>query len=270
MNTHSLCMWICLLTLPIPLATCSASELDLGKRFGKYAGTIVVYDQTSDRYFFHNRQRAAARYSPYSTFKILNSIVALEAGIVTDVDSVYQWDTARYAPQSWWPPQWNARHTMRTAMKFSVVPFYRTLALRIGLERMQSQVKAFQYGNMDISSGVDDFWLNGSLKISAIEQVDFLKRFYNGRLDIGDHARESVKAILVQEKGEDYVVSAKTGAATLDSGSVRARGWYVGYVEKGPNVFFFALNLDGESFADILQPRVDITMNILRDLRIID
>ena len=30
-----------------------------------------------------------------------------------------------------------------------------------------------QYGNADPSGGVDRFWLDGALRISAMEQVDF-------------------------------------------------------------------------------------------------
>ncbi len=50
-----------------------------------------------------------------------------------------------------------------------MVAIYRHMATNIGKEKMQSYLSQFSYGNQDISSGIDNFWLNGSLQISALE-----------------------------------------------------------------------------------------------------
>ena len=128
---------------------------------------------------------------------------------------------------------------------------------------MQKYLKQFHYGDRDISSGVDTFWLVGSMKISALEQIGFLKKFYCEKLGVSTATTAAVKDILIREKNEQYTLSAKTGAGTLGK---KALGWYVGYLEGGADVWFFALNIEGNSFDEILKPRSEITKAVLREL----
>jgi len=246
-------------------------EVDYSTIFGNHEGTIVVYNRNKDRYTVYNKKRSETRYTPCSTFKIPNSCIALETGVVENVDSVYMWDTTKYPSESWWPLQWHERHTMRTAIQYSVVPFYRNIASQIGKKRMQQFVKRFGYGNMDLSSGVDSFWLNGSLKISAMEQIEFLVKFYTNQFELVERTLKSVKSIIVIEDNGSWRLSAKTGGTSgIDKNNPeRSLGWYVGYVEKGDNVIFFACNIDGESFADIRDARIEITRSVLEKLHVI-
>ena len=133
---------------------------------------------------------------------------------------------------------------------------------------MKNFVKKFDYGNCDISSGLDNFWLNGSIKISAIEQVDFLKKFFHKKLDVSEKNIEAVKSILIQEKNETYKLSYKTGTGRIGNGS-KFLGWLVGYIEKADNVYFFALNLEGDDFDKLVNARIEIAMNFFRELKII-
>ena len=245
-------------------------EKDFSAIFGKLTGTIVIYNQNTDTICIHNKTRAETRLTPFSTFKIPNSIIALETGIITDVDQIYQWDTTRYPPEPWWFQQWNQKHSMRSAIKYSVVPFYRNIAFEVGAEKMKTYVRKFQYGNADISSGVDAFWLSGSLRISAMEQIEFLKKFYNNNLGISEKTTHAVKSILVQEKTDTHIISGKTGGGNPDNDTTRVLGWLVGYVEKGNEVVFFALNIDGKSFSDIMSSRMEITKAVLKKIHVID
>jgi beta-lactamase class D len=255
------------------IAPCNTiEEKDFGALFNGYDGSIVVYDKIADNYIVHNKKRSVIRYSPFSTFKIPNSIVALETVIIPDVDSTFQWDTIKYLPEAWWPEQWKGTHTMRTAIKYSVVPFYRAIATEIGEKRMKEYLIRFNYGNVDISSGIDAFWLNGSLGISAMEQIMFLKKFYDNSLGVNEHTINAVKNILVQKETGSYRISAKTGGGNgIDKNDPgKYRGWYVGYVEKGKDVFFFALNIDGTDTPDIRNARISITESVLKALKIIE
>ncbi len=247
-------------------------EINLSNIFKTRKGTIVIYDSEKDRYFIHNTNRSKMRFTPFSTFKIPNSIIAIETGIIENTETEFQWDSASYPYEAWWPEQWLGKHTMRSAIKFSVVPFYREIASRVGKERMQAFVDKFDYGNRDISSGEDNFWLNGSLSISAMEQVAFLRKFYENKLGVSSEAIAAVKDILVQEETERYRLSAKTGGGTgFDkANSDKALGWYVGYVEKGKNLYYFAMNIEGGSFNDILSPRKEITVEAFKYLKIIN
>lgn len=247
-------------------------EIDVSNIFKVHKGTIVIYDSEKDRYFIHNTERSRKSFTPFSTFKIPNSIIAIETGVIENTDTEFQWDSASYPNESWWPKQWPGRHTMRSAIKYSVVPFYREIASKVGKVRMQAFVDKFDYGNRDISSGEDNFWLNGSLSISAMEQVAFLRKFYKNELGVSPGAVAAVKDILIQEETERYRLSAKTGGGTgFDKANPdKALGWYVGYVEKGKNLYYFAMNIEGESFSDIITPRKEISIEVLKYLKIIE
>jgi len=73
-----------------------------------------------------------------------------------------------------------------------------------------------------------------------------------------------VKDILTLEKTAEYKLSAKTGGGPLEEG--KYIGWFVGYLESKGNVYFFALNLEGHSFAAIRDRRINLTKQILTDL----
>src|SRR5688572_19794847 len=47
-------------------------------------GTFVLYDPAADRIITVNAKRAERRFIPASTFKIANSLIALETGVVKD------------------------------------------------------------------------------------------------------------------------------------------------------------------------------------------
>ena len=115
--------------------------------------------------------RARTGYLPGSTFKIPHALIALETGVVADVDKeVIRWDGVVREIE-----EWNRDHTLRTAMRYSVVPVFQQIANRIGAERMKQFVDAFDYGNRDIGGALDRFWLDGALRISALEQIEFLQ-----------------------------------------------------------------------------------------------
>jgi beta-lactamase class D len=164
----------------------------------------------------------------------------------------------KYPPQADWNQEpfihWGKDQTLRAAIKHSVLWYYRELALRVGAQPMKTLVVAFNYGNQVVSGRVDNFWLDNSLQISADEQVEFLKAFYTGSLPVSKRSVEIVKDILVFEKTPAYTLSAKTGGGPLAEGVYI--GWYVGYVEAQGKVGFFALNLEGASFAEIRDKRI--------------
>lgn len=252
-----------LLSLPVLSNAQTPTDSIMASCFGDHEGTFVLYDAQTGQATVHNDARSRRRFSPFSTFKIPNSLIALETGIVTDVDAPIAVDTAAYPPEEWWMPEWMGVNTLRSSMKYSVVPVYRTIAKRIGVERMQAYIDRFDYGNRDISSGLDEFWLGGSILISAHEQIEFLRRFHEGRLGVGKRATEKVKDILVRETTATYRLSAKTGTGTAGG---RGLGWYVGYVEREKGVTYFAMNCDGKDFEDAREARTRIAAAVLHAL----
>ncbi|WP_026076160.1 class D beta-lactamase [Noviherbaspirillum massiliense] len=242
-------------------------RVDIAAIFDKahVQGTFVLLDAQTGHYLRHNRERARTRFLPASTYKIPNSLIALESGVATGPEFALSRNEAVAPRQPWWPAAWNRDHTLRTALKDSVVWYYQELARRIGPERMQSYVDQFGYGNRNISGGIDRFWLTGALRISADEQVDFLRRFYFGKLGVSERTTRIVKDMLVLEETPSYRLSGKTGWAGLGDPSAPQVGWLVGYLEREGQVHFFATNVEIRNNEDAAA-RLSITKAILHDL----
>jgi beta-lactamase class D len=184
-------------TAPAPTpSTVAAADPDLARFFGNIKGTFVLLDAQTGRVVRHNPERAGTRFLPASTFKIPNSLIALETGIATGPDFALAWDSTVAPREAWWPGDWARDHTMRSALPASVVWYYQELARRTGPERMQGYVSRFDYGNREISGGIDQFWLTGGLRISPEEQVEFLRRFYFGELGVSERSTRIVKELL--------------------------------------------------------------------------
>lgn len=250
------------------LAKTSAGAQDLSPFFKDTTGAFVLYDLKNNRYIRYDEARCRERFSPKSTFKIPNSLIGLDTGVIRDADFVIQWNRQKYPPQDNWNIEpfshWGQDQTLRSAIKYSVVWYYRELALAVGAQRMKKYVSGFRYGNQNIAGRVDNFWLDNTLKISANEQVEFLKAFYAGRLPVSQRSTEIVKDILVLEQTPTYKLSAKTGGGPIAEG--KFIGWFVGYLETRGNVYFFALNIEGASYLEIRDKRIEITKRILARL----
>ncbi len=205
----------------------------------KVAGVVVVYDPQKNTYYTNSRERADTEYLPASTYKIFNSLVALETGVVADEEEMIEWDdVVRFLDT------WNQDQNLRSAIKYSAVWFYQDLARRIGEERMQQYIDAADYGNGDISGGIDQFWLNGGTRITPNQQVGLLVRLRNSDLTFSERTMSIVRDIMILDESysaSGFVLRGKTGWA--DS-PVPGVGWFVGYIEKGEEVYYLATEID--------------------------
>lgn len=245
----------------------AARAQDLSALFKGTDGCFVFYDLKRDRYTRYNEARCRERFSPKSTFKIPNSLIGLETGVIGGADFVIPWDKAQYPPDNWVAEpfvHWKRDHNLRSAFKYSVLWYYREIAKRVGAERMKDFVSRLGYGNHDASGTIDRFWLNETLKISADEQLEFLKKLYAGKLPVSRRSIDIVKEIMVQESTPTYKLSAKTGGGPRAEGVVI--GWYVGYVETRGDVYFFAMNIDGPTYLSIRDKRIALTRRVLARL----
>ena len=189
-------------------------------------GTFVVYDALKDAHIGHDPKRAETRYSPESTFAIPNALLALSSGAVRSVD-----DTVS-APQTM---------SLREAVPLSYFPLHREVARRIGVTAMQAGLAALEYGNAEIDDNIDSFWIDGPLKISAVEQCRFLDRLAHRTLPLPIAMQEAVQETLWLERGHNWILYGKTGESAADMPGV---GWWVGWVRKAGQVYPFALNID--------------------------
>jgi beta-lactamase class D len=214
---------------------------DLVKRFvdDGTVGTFVGYKTDDYLIIASDRDRSGQAFLPASTFKIPNSLIALETGVVGDPDKdVFRWDGVKRSIEAW-----NQDHTLRSAIAVSAVPVYQEIARRIGAERMQKYVDLCEYGNRNIGGGIDQFWLTGDLRIDPVQQIDFVDRLRRGVLPVSKRSQDLVRDILPVTKAGDATVRTKTGLLGAELGKP-SLGWVVGWAEKGGAQTVFALNLD--------------------------
>jgi len=240
-----------------------SDNLELADLFGPVEGTFVCTNLATGQTLRYNPDRAAKRLGPCSTFKIPNSLIALDCGVAADEFHRIRWDKQKYPAEGFFPKPWQRDHHLQTALQNSVVWYYRELALAIGEERMVRALARMDYGNRDISGGLDRFWLDNSLQISADEQVVFLKKFYLGELGFAPRATEIVKRILVLEQGDGYRLSAKTGS------NGKGLGWLVGYLERGDDVWLFAFNGQWPADTSVLGQRLPLVKSIFARMNIL-
>jgi beta-lactamase class D len=200
-------------------------------------GTFVAYKVEEYLVIASDTERSGEGRLPASTFKIANSLIALETGVVDDPDKdVFKWDGVTRPIEAW-----NKDHTLRSAIAVSAVPVYQEIARRIGPERMQRFLEQLDYGNHDIGGGIDQFWLTGALRIDPVQQVDFIDRLRRGTLPVSKRSQDLTRDIIPTTKVGDAVVHAKSGLLGKEQGSL---GWMVGWVEKSDQPTVFALNMD--------------------------
>lgn len=245
------------------LTSFTVHSQDIKKYFDEYdvTGSFMVYDMYADKYYYYDSSRCFTRFTPASTFKIPNSIIGLETGVIADENFIILWDGTKSRETC------DKDLTLKDAIKFSCVWYYKELARRLGADKMQEMLNAFNYGNMDISSGVDKFWLEGSLKISQAEQIEFLKKLYKYELPVTKRSVDILKNIIMLDSTADHILRGKTGWGFEGNKNI---GWLVGWIEKSDNIYFYAINIETEKdnprFAE---SRRAITEKIFRDLGVI-
>jgi beta-lactamase class D len=223
-------------------------------------GTIVISSLHSGKNFIHNDPRSKQRFSTASTFKIINTLIALEENVISDKGKILKWNGQIYDF-----PDWNKDQTLESAFKVSCVWCFQELARRIGAEKYRDYLRKTAYGELREPFNETTFWLDGDLQISAIEQVNFLKKVYLRSLPFSTHSYETLQQLMLIEKTPSYTMWAKTGWATRVKPQV---GWYVGYIETPADVWFFATNIEVRDKQD-LPLRQQLTRGALQEKGVI-
>ena len=197
-------------------------------------GTFVAIDTRGEVLHIHNRERAQEPLSPASTFKIPNTLIALQRGLA-DVDNTrFRWDGTDRGVTAW-----NQDHSLRSAFQASCVWCYQQIAQRVGRDAYLADFRSIDYGNQHIGKAVDQFWLDGSLRISAMDQARFLSLLWQGLLPFRLDVVADLKTVMQVEQTNDYTLYAKSGW----TGAALGVGWYVGVLETPAKTVAFALNL---------------------------
>ena len=264
----------CLILLTFDSYGQKIDTIDLKTYYGDFVGGFSIYDLKNDKYIQYNTEHCKKRLSPCSTFKIPNSLIGLETGVIADTGFIIKYDSILHPKDSSHLANEPFKHwyedlSLKRAFKYSCVYYYQELARRVGNEQMQKKVNDLDYGNKDISSGLDTYWLCGSIQISINEQIEFLKKLYLYKLQgFSDKNIDAVKSIMLYETSPDYKLYGKTGAGNCWDNKVL--GWYVGFVETDTGTKIFAMNIIVNDFGDLKNNfRIELTKKILKDLKII-
>ncbi len=207
-------------------------------------GAILIYDLKQNTYYSNDFEWTKKGKLPASTFKIPNSIIALETGVVEHDSTIFRWNREERAMSIW-----EQDLVFSDAFHFSCVPCYQEVAREIGAERMLSYLDKLNYGDIKVdSSSIDIFWLMGESKINQLEQIDFLKRFYLSELPVSHRTTMLMRELMVLEKTEEYIISGKTGWSIRNGNN---NGWFVGYIELPEKTYFFATNVEPKEQFDM-------------------
>ena len=249
------------------------------KKYGIDSACFELADNNHDMIFIYNLQRASSRFSPASTFKIMNSLIALETNVALDENLMIPWDGVTRRPE------WNKDMNLREAFKVSCVPYYQELARRIGKVDMQKWIDTVKYGNKRTGPNVDDFWLNDTLQITPDEQVGFIKKLYFDKLPFAQRSQRIVRSMMLQEDSTHYKLYYKTGTQMpLRAGKKVILAWIVGFIEKRETQigvvtkkeetnykpYFFAMNFEtSDTTMNTMEVRKKLLKEILTERRII-
>ena len=255
------------------LQSCSPNNVKQDKSLKKYfddnkvEGCFALMDNASGKFTVHNLGRYRdSSYLPASTFKILNSLIGLQTGKISSDSMVIKWDGVERRVADW-----NKDLNMYEAFRVSSVYYYQEVARRIGKDTMQIWLDSLKYGaktdtgKVVITSAIDSFWLDNSLKITPDQQLGLVKRLYFDQLPFFKSYQEMVKRAMLFENNSNYRLGYKTGWGFKENGN--AIGWVVGWVEENNHPYFFVLNIESpDKDFDMSTIRMKMLKNILKQL----
>lgn len=263
-NLTSAIILSCVIYLP-SLMSCTVNKAKMDNGLKKYfdsrnvEGCFTMLNNADGEIRVYNMELDTMRMTPASTFKIVNSLIALETGAATDDNMVIPWDGEKR-----WKDDWNKDMDMKEAFKVSSVPYYQELARRIGMDTMKRWIDSISYGNKRITTEIDSFWLNNDIKISPDEQLGLMKKLYFDQLPFRKSVQQTVRNLMLQEDNTAYKLSYKTGWGFDEAG--HSIGWVTGWIEENRHVYFFVtLVKSADKDVDMRKVRIDITKDILKE-----
>lgn len=235
---------------------------DFSKDFNGDKGTFVLFNEQSNQYTIFNKEGSEKRVSPCSTYKIVIALIGLDKEVISKTDNNISWDGKNY-PFT----EWNKDQTLESAMKYSVTWYFDKIDSRISRKTLQECVDSLSYGNENIRTLDGQYWIQSSLKISAIEQVQFLKKLWSYDVKFKKEDVDFVKNSIKLIEEDDMVLYGKTGSGSENNRDVN--GWFVGVLEKGNNKYYFATNIEGTDHIDGEKAK-SIALSILKENNLIN
>lgn len=232
--------------------------VDLSSEFNEYKGSFVLYDSNNDTWTIYNKDAALERITPNSTYKIYDALLGLESGIITPEHSKMTWNGEDYPFDTW-----ESNQDLSSAMHSSVNWYFQNIDNIVGMDNVRAYLEDIGYGNQQTSNDTDLYWTDFSLKISPIEQVELLKKFYQNTFGFSSKNINTVKDAILIASTPDGTLSGKTGTGRVDGQDTN--GWFIGYIEKSGHIYYFATNIQGTSNTTG-STATEISLSILSDM----
>ncbi len=224
------------------------------------SGCFALFNNSENNFIIYNLPRYRdSFYSPASTFKIVNSLIGIQTGVIKDENMVIPWDNVKRPRE-----EWNRDLTMKEAFAVSSVPYYQEVARRIGHDQMKKWIDSLGYGNRNISGPIDEFWLNGHLKVKPDEELGLVKKLYFNQLPFFKRTQEIVQSVMLREQNANYKLYYKTGSGSVENGDDLS--WVVGCIEENKHPYFFVLNFQTSEKDKPAEVKVRILKDILSHL----
>jgi beta-lactamase class D len=238
----------CLAGLALSNTAAAQERPDFAEHFGAHAACalFLTRDRHHESRLEYRPEQCAQALSPCSTFKIPNALIALQVGVASGPDHLKRWDGTQHERAAL-----NRDHTLASAIADSVVWYFQSLAREVGTARMQHWLDRLDYGNRDISGGLDRFWLSDSLQINAYRQLDLLIKLKHQTLPFRHDVQSQLHQMLVQDSDLPGTLFGKTGSCR-GAGEDPDHGWFIGWVdwETGrtdrPATTWFVVNIIGD------------------------
>ena len=198
-------------------------------------GSFSLYDTKRNIIYTSSSTELDKAYAPASTFKIYNSLIGLQTGVLSGKDHLYKWNGTKH-----WRDEWNKDHTLETAYKTSCVWYYQELARQIGTDNMRTWLKKIGYGKGTFRT-LDEFWLNAEITITPRQQLQLLNRLQAKTLPFDSQHLATMEAIMLAENTPTYALYGKTGwGRGIKSMNGKEVGWWIGYVVVPSGTYCFA------------------------------
>lgn len=251
--------FLSILALTFLLGSCTQNNVTEDDSLKQYfdaagvAGTFGMFDNGQGHFTIYNLKRFRdSAYLPAATFDIVQSLVGIQTGVVNNDSSLIgdlsksTWVDSAALLSSQIPAHTDLCRApamrLREAFRYSCTKAFQGLSQRIGKDTLKKWIDSLSYGNRDISSAVDTFWLDNHLTITADEQLGLVKRLYFDQLPFFVRSQKIVREMMLRESNSNYQLSYKIGTGIRKDGHILT--WVTGWVEENKHPYFFVLNLD--------------------------
>jgi beta-lactamase class D len=260
---------LCLLAAAVLLfSSCASNNVTVDDSLGHYfdsagvKGCFALLDNGQGHFTIYNLPRYRdSLYPPGATFDIVQSLIALQTGVLKDdeslvihtmpiYDTIDSAGTGRRKPDSAgnYENHIRLRDAFQSNLAINDIAFWE-IASNLGIDTLKKWVDSLHYGNMNLSGHPRSFWFDDSLKITADEQLGLTKKLYFNQLPFFTRTQELVRDMMPVESNANYKLVYKTCGLRYRGHFL---GWAMGWVEENKHPYFFVLNIETPD------PNVDI------------